>query len=39
LSVNIADPGAGGTIPGAVIYIPHGLKIQRRPDLLDEPNA
>lgn len=39
LSVNIADPGTGGTIPGAVLYIPHGLKIQRRPDLLAQPNA
>ena len=38
LSVNIADPGAGGTIPGAVLYIPHGLAIQRRPDLLRQPN-
>lgn len=39
LSVNIADPGAGGTILGGVIYIPTGLKIQRRPDLLAQPNA
>lgn len=39
LSVNIADPGAGGTLPGAVLYIPHGLAIQRRPDLLAQPNA
>ena len=39
LSVNIADPGSGGTIPGGVIYIPTGLKIQRRPDLLAQPNA
>lgn len=39
LSVNIADPGAGGTILGGVIYIPSGLKIQARPDLLAQPNA
>lgn len=39
LSVNIADPGAGGTILGGVIYIPSGLKIMRRPDLLAQPNA
>lgn len=39
LSVDIADPGSGGTILGGVIYIPSGLKIQRRPDLLAQPNA
>lgn len=39
LSVNIADPGAGGTMVGSVLYIPHGLKIQARPDLLAQPNA
>lgn len=39
LSVNIADPGIGGTILGGVFYIPSGLKIQRRPDLLAQPNA
>ena len=39
LSVDIADPGTGGTIPGTVLFIPHGLKIQRRPDLLAQPNA
>lgn len=39
LSVNIADPGSGGTILGGVIYIPSGLKLQRRPDLLAQPNA
>ena|ERR1700755_3072323 len=39
LSVNIADPGSGGTILGGVFYIPSGLKIQRRPDLLAQPNA
>lgn len=31
LSVNIADPGSGGTIPGELLYIAHGLKIQRDP--------
>ena len=39
LSVNIADPGSGGTILGGVLYIPSGLKRQRRPDLLAQPNA
>lgn len=39
LSVNIADPGSGGTIQGSVLYIPHDLKIQRRPDRLAQPNA
>lgn len=38
ISVNIADPGSGGTIPGGVFYIMSGLKIQRRPDLLAQPN-
>lgn len=38
LSVNIADPGAGGTIPGCVFAVMGGLKIQRRPDLLRQPN-
>lgn len=39
LSVNIADPGAGGTILGGVSYIMSGLKIQRNPSLLAQPNA
>lgn len=39
LSVDIADPGAGGTILGGVFYIPTRLKIQRNPDLLADPNA
>lgn len=39
LSVNIADPGSGGTILGGVLYVPTNLKIQRRPDLLAQPNA
>lgn len=39
ISVNIADPGAGGTILGGLFYHMNGLKIQRRPDLLAQPNA
>lgn len=39
LSVDIADPGSGGTILGGVFAIMSGLKIQRRPDLLAQPNA
>jgi hypothetical protein len=38
ISVNIADVGTTAQI-GAVLYIPTGLKIQRRPDLLAQPNA
>jgi hypothetical protein len=39
LSVNIADPGTGGTIPGCLFYITSDLHIMRRPDLLAQPNA
>jgi hypothetical protein len=39
LSVNIADPGSGGTILGGVFYCLGDLKIMRRPDLLAQPNA
>lgn len=39
ISVDIADPGSGGTILGGVFYIPSGLKLMRRPDLLAQPNA
>lgn len=39
LSIDIPDPGAGGTILGGVTYILSGLKIMRRPDLLAQPNA
>jgi hypothetical protein len=39
LSVNIADPGSGGTILGGLFYILGGLKIKRRADLLAQPNA
>lgn len=34
-----ADPGSGGTRPGCYFYVPYGLKVMRRPDLLVEPNA
>lgn len=39
VSVVQADPGSGGTRPGCYFYIPYGLKVQRRPDLLIEPNG
>lgn len=39
ISINIADPGSGGTILGGLFYIMSGLKIMRRPDLLAQPNA
>jgi hypothetical protein len=39
VSVNIADPGSGGTIPGTLLYIPHGLKIERQPNRLAQLNA
>lgn len=39
LSINIADPGAGGTILGGLFYIPTRLKMPRRPDLMPQPNA
>ena len=39
VSVDIADAGTGGTRAGCVLYIPYGLGVQRRPDLLPEPNA
>jgi len=39
LSIDIPDPGSGGTILGGVFYIMSGLKIQRRPDRLAQPNA
>lgn len=39
VSLNIADPGTGGTIPGTVLYVMSGLKIMARPDLLAQPNA
>lgn len=39
LSVDIADPGSGGTILGGVFYILSGLAMPRRPDLMPQPNA
>lgn len=39
LSVNIADPGSGGTILGGIFYVMSGLRVMRRPDLLAQPNA
>ena len=39
VSVDIADPGSGGTRLGGVLYIPYGLQYQRRPDALPQPNA
>jgi hypothetical protein len=39
LSLDIADPGSGGTINGGVFYIATELKILRKPDLLAQPNA
>ena len=38
LSVSIADPGSAGTIRGGVFYVMSGLKIQRNPNLLAQPN-
>ncbi len=39
LSVDIADPGSGGTIVGGVIAVLSGLKAMRAPELLANPNA
>jgi hypothetical protein len=39
ISVDMADAGTGGTRAGCFLYIPYELKVQRRPDLLPEPNA
>lgn len=39
ISVDMADAGSGGTRPGCIFYIPYGLKVMRRPDLLPQPNA
>lgn len=39
VSVDIADPGAGGTIPGCVLALPFGLAIQRAPENLAQLNA
>jgi hypothetical protein len=39
VSVDIADPGTGGTRVGGVIYIPFNLAYRRRPDALPQPQA
>lgn len=39
VSVDMADPGTGGTRPGCIFYIPYGLKVQRAPQNLAQPNA
>jgi len=39
VSIDIADPGSGGTRLGGVLYIPFNLQVQRRLDLLPQPNA
>ena len=38
IAMNIADPGTGGTIPGCLAYIPHGLFSALRPDRMPQPN-
>jgi hypothetical protein len=39
ISVIQADPGSGGTRPGGYLYIPYGLKQQRAPQNLPQPQA
>lgn len=39
VSLDIADPGSGGTIPGTVLAIAFGLKFKRLPSLSPQPNA
>lgn len=39
VSLDIPDPGSGGTINGGCFAVLSGLKSQRRPDLLAQPNA
>lgn len=39
VSIDIADPGAGGTILGGVFGVMSDLNIQRNPALLAQPNA
>lgn len=39
ISVDLPDAGTGGTRPGAILYLPYGLKQARRPDALPQPNA
>jgi hypothetical protein len=39
VSVDQADPGSGGTRPGCILAILWGLKVQRKPENLAQPNA
>lgn len=39
VSVDMADPGVGGTRAGCFFYVPYGLKQQRAPQNLPQPNA
>jgi len=39
VSVDMADPGTGGTRVGGALAIVHGLAVQRRPDALAQLNA
>lgn len=39
LSVDVSGLTSTNTIPATVLYIPSGLKIMRKPDLLAQPNA
>lgn len=39
VSVIQADPGTGGTRAGCYFYVPYGLKVQRSPQNLAQPNA
>jgi hypothetical protein len=39
ISVNIADTGTTTGHLGCALYIPYGLKVMRRSDLLPQPNA
>lgn len=39
LSVDLSGLTSTNTIPASVVYVPSGLKIMRRPDLLAQPNA
>lgn len=39
VSVDIADPGSGGTRPGCVLMLPHDLFVQRAPANLRNLNA
>lgn len=39
ISLDLPDAGTGGTRAGCIFYIPYGLKVNRRPDRLAQPNA